>query len=354
MHELTVQDVEHAVIGGALLGGGGGGWPDEGRAIGRMATELGNPMLAALDEFDDNDLLVTVALVGAPAAKEKYVKPVHYVRAIEMLESQLDRPVAGIITNENGPGTTVNGWLQSAMLGVPVVDAPCNGRAHPTGVMGSIGLHKQQGYTSVQAAVGGAGERKLEMVISGSLAAVSGMIREASVRAGGLVAVARNPVTVRYAREHCALGGVSQTIELGKRMVDAQHAGGQAVIDAALAFLGGDVVHMGVVDFVNLETRGGFDVGTVRIGNVELTFWNEYMTLEQDGRRLATFPDLIMTIDRHTGQPVITAEISMGREVAVVRVPKERLKLGGGMRDPALFRAVETTIGKQVIPYVFK
>ncbi|SFV09351.1 DUF917 domain-containing protein [Alicyclobacillus macrosporangiidus] len=354
MRELTVQDVEYAVTGGALLGGGGGGWPHEGRAIGRLATELGNPTLATLDEFDDDDLLVTVALVGAPAAKEKYVKPVHYVRAIEMLESRLDRPVAGIITNENGPGTTVNGWLQSAMLGVPVVDAPCNGRAHPTGVMGSIGLHKLQGYTSVQAAVGGAGEQKLEMVVSGSLTVVSGIIREMSVRAGGLVAVARNPVTVRYAREHCAVGGITQTIELGKRMAEAQPAGGQAVMDAALTFLGGDVVHTGVVDFVNLETKGGFDVGTVRIGNVELTFWNEYMTLEQGGRRLATFPDLIMTIDQHTGQPVITAEIAVGREVAVVRVPKQQLKLGAGMQDPELFRAVETTIGKSVISYVFE
>lgn len=241
MRELTVQDVEHAVMGGALLGGGGGGWPHEGRAIGRLATEMGTPMLATLDEFDDDDILVTVALVGAPAARDKYVKPVHHMRAIEMLESTLDRPIAGIITNENGPGTTVNGWLQSAMLGIPVVDAPCNGRAHPTGVMGSIGLHKLQGYTSVQAAVGGTGEQKLEMMVSGSLTVVSGIIRDMSVRAGGLVAVARNPVIVRYAREHCAVGGITQTIELGKRMARAQPSGGQAVIDAALTFLGGDV-----------------------------------------------------------------------------------------------------------------
>ncbi|WAH37101.1 DUF917 domain-containing protein [Alicyclobacillus dauci] len=351
--ELTKDDVSYAVTGGSLLGGGGGGWPDDGRAIGNLAIEIGNPRLASLDEFDDDDLLVTVAMVGAPAAKDKYVKPVHYVRALEMLQDRLKKPVAGIMTNENGPGTTVNGWLQSAMLGVPIVDAPCNGRAHPTGVMGSIGLHQQPGYTSIQAAAGGFGERQLETVVAGSITAASASIRDLSVRAGGLVAVARNPVSVKYAREHCAVGGISQTIDLGKRMVHAQAAGGAAVIEAALNYLGGQIIYEGVVGDVYLETKGGFDVGKVTVGDVELTFWNEYMTLERSGERLATFPDLVMTLDAQTGKPIITAEIHPGQLVVVVSVPKDRLKLGAGMRDPELFRPVEETVGKPVIRYVF-
>lgn len=353
MRELTTQDVLHAVLGGALLGGGGGGRPSEGKTIGNLAIQVGNPRLASIDEFDDDDLLVTVAMVGAPAAKERHVKPVHYVRALELLQTRLNQPIAAIITNENGPGTTVNGWLQAAMLSVPVVDAPCNGRAHPTGVMGSVGLHRQADYTSAQAAVGGAADTYLEMVIESSLTAASAVVRDMSVRAGGLVAVARNPITARYAREHCAIGGISQAIELGEQMSKAQALGGAAIIQAALAYIGGEVVYEGKVTEVSLETKGGFDVGRVLVDTTEITFWNEYMTLEHNGQRLATFPDLIMTVDRQTGAPIITAEIAVGQDVAVVKVPKEHLKLGAGMRDPQLFRAIEDAVGKPIVDYVF-
>ena len=54
-----------------------------------------------------------------------------------------------------GGEATVNGWLQAAVLGLPLVDLPCNGRAHPTGVMGSMNLHKITDYKTVQACVGG-------------------------------------------------------------------------------------------------------------------------------------------------------------------------------------------------------
>jgi hypothetical protein len=93
--------------------------------------------------------------------------------------------IAGLISNECGGTATTNAWLQAASLGLPVVDAPCNGRADPTGMMGSMGLHAQAGYVSQQAAAGrdaGAG-RYVEMSVSGSLETTSGLVRQAAVRA---------------------------------------------------------------------------------------------------------------------------------------------------------------------------
>jgi DUF917 family protein len=86
-----------------------------------------------VDELSDEALLVTVSLVGAPAAKDKFVKPVHYIKALEILSQKLNRPIEGLITNENGAGTTVNGWFQSAITGIPVIDNPCNGVLIPQG-----------------------------------------------------------------------------------------------------------------------------------------------------------------------------------------------------------------------------
>lgn len=104
---------------------------------------------------------------------------------------------------------------------------------------------------------------------------------------------------------------------------------------------------------VALETRGGFDVGTVQVGDCELTFWNEYMTLDRAGTRLGTFPDLLVTLDLASGLPIITAEIVVGQEVAVARIPQERLRVGAGMRDPVLYEAVEAATGSKVITYAF-
>lgn len=44
----------------------------------------------------------------------------------------------------------------SAMAGIPVVDAPCNGRAHPLALIGSLGLHRFPKHRTWTAAVGGA------------------------------------------------------------------------------------------------------------------------------------------------------------------------------------------------------
>ncbi|GMA63856.1 DUF917 family protein [Alicyclobacillus fastidiosus] len=353
VRQLTIADIEAAVMGGKFLGGGGGGWTNDGLEFGRLAMEKHPPLLVTPDELQDGAIVLTVALVGAPAAQDRHVETAHFLRAVQRLETELGARVAGVVTNENGAAATVNGWVQAANLGIPVVDAPCNGRAHPTGVMGSLGLHRLPDYVSVQAAVGGRGERYVEAVVRGSLQQTAVLVRHASVQAGGLVAVARNPVTAKYAHEHGAVGGIGQAIDLGHRVLKASRAGGRAVIDAALDFLGGQKVAQGLVEDVILQTEGGFDVGFVTIADVEMTFWNEYMTLERHGQRLATFPDLVMTVDTESGLPLITAEIERGQSVTVVVVPRQNLKLGAGMRDRSLFTVVEKAVEKEICKYVF-
>jgi DUF917 family protein len=347
---LDEKMVEYAVYGGAVLGGGGGGWIEDGLQIGRLALEVGQPSLYSIDELDDDELLVTVSLVGAPAAKEQYLKPMYYAKALELLSQKLDRPISGIITNENGAGTTVNGWFQSAVTGLPVIDNPCNGRAHPTGAMGSLNLSDDPKYISHQGAVGGKEDRYVEVSVSGSLGKSATLIRNASVEAGGLVAVARNPITVGYAKKHGAPGGISQAIEVGKALVNHK---GEAAIDAVVTQLGGRVCVTGEVTKFELETVGGFDVGSVWIDNkYELVFWNEYMTVEGDGERFATFPDLIMTMDARDGMPIVSAAIEKGQAISVITVPKANLLLSSTMHNKSLLSPIEDIIKKPVISYL--
>jgi DUF917 family protein len=114
---------------------------------------------------------------------------------------------------------------------------------------------------------------------------------------------------------------------------------------------------VGAVDDVRLEVKGGYDVGTVCIrgagGRHELTFWNEYMTLDSDGQRTATFPDLMSTFHPDDGTPLASAEIAQGMRVAILVVPRSQLILGAGMRDPVLLGDIERAVGKEVVSYVF-
>ncbi len=358
MRRIEKDDVEAAVVGGCLLGGGGGGDPEKGRKIGALAVEAGSPRLASIDELPGDAVVVTVSAVGAPAAAGQYCTPMHYVRAVEILRAGGVR-VDGLVSSENGGLASVNGWFQAAVLGVPVVDAPCNGRAHPMGTMGSIGLHLKPDYVSRQAAAGGSPDagKYVELSVAAGIAEASRLVRQAAVSADGLVAVARNPVPASYAKDHAAPGALGQAISLGRTMIEASANRPAAAAVAAAAFLGGDVAAEGRVSGVLLETKGGFDVGkvTVDAGRREysMTFWNEYMTLERDGERLATFPDLIATVDLATGMAVPTAGIREGMEIAVVRAGKDRLRLGAGMRDPGLFVEAERILGLPIVRYAF-
>jgi len=353
--QLGPDDLEAAVLGGALLGGGGGGTIAEGRRLGRVAFEVGRPTLIPVGALPPQALVATVSLVGAPAAPEACVEPRDLVRALDLLVARLEAPLAGLIGSENGGAATVNGWLQSAASGLPLVDAPADGRAHPTGDLGGLALEQVPGYVSLQAAAGGsrARGRAVELHVRAPLALANQIVRAAAVAAGGLLAVARNPVQAAYLETHAAVGALSQALALGRLLREALPRGPHAVAEAACRALGGTVVIEAPLSHLERRSEGGFDVGCARAGDVELSIWNEYLTLEREGTRLATFPDLIATLDAATGLPVTSAELELGRHVIVLTAPARALKLGAALRIPDHYAPLERAVGKAIRCFAF-
>ncbi|MDO4274023.1 MAG: DUF917 family protein [Eubacteriales bacterium] len=351
---LTKDILDDALTGGTILGGGGGGDAKKGRKYAEIAVEYTDLRLIPIEAVKDDNILLTASLVGAPKSENQFMTGKDLVRTVEMIRENCDFTIGGIITNEQGGEATVNGWLQAAMLGLPVVDAPCNGRAHPTGVMGSMNLHRMKDYKTVQACVGGNPEtgNHIECFFEGNIEHTSKLVRLASIEAGGLVAVARNPVTAAYAKENCAVGGVSLAIETGKAFREGLKVSVEEGVKNVCAFLNGRILAKGEVRNFSIETTGGFDVGYGEVDGCELTFWNEYATAEKDGVRLATFPDLIMTIDAKTGEPVTTAMMREGLEVYVIAADKKHLRLSPTMYAPELLKATEDVIGKEMISYL--
>jgi len=352
---IDYEKGRRAVYGGQLLGGGGGGLLEDGLKIIDSISKLGGFELVDAEEFKEDELLVIAVTVGAPGAKDKYLEDSYSKKAYELLAKNLDIKISGVLGNENGGSATANGWLLATMTGLPVINALCNCRAHPTAIMGSMGLPRLSGYKSVQAGIGGRDNRYIEMLVTGTLQNASGAIRNGSVLAGGTVSVVKNPVSVGYVKENGSVGAVEYAIKVGEIIINS--LGNPLPMLSKLSdSFGLKVIVKGKVEKYSIRMVGGFDVGEMIIQGENnrrytLTFWNEYMTLDGD-ERIATFPDLIATIDAKTGIPVPSARVREGEEIYLTRIPMELLKLGMGMYERASFEQVEQQIGKEIIPYL--
>jgi uncharacterized protein len=353
MRELDLNAVHAAVAGGSVLAAGGGGWVDHGMLVGTTAVQYGSPKLVTLEELAPDAMIATVSAIGAPAAVGWEMRPSDYVRALELLIDAVDEPIVGTVTAQNGSSTTCNGWVASAVLGTLVVDAAGDGRAHPTGKMGSFGLAADDDYETVQAVAGGnrAENRYLEVVTRGTVRRTANVLRTASDMSGGFISCARNPLPASFVAEHAAVGAISFALSLGESILAAQDDGPEAMIQATVDHLGGRILGRGGVRTKTLRTENAFDIGTVAVGELELGFVNEYLTADSGGERLATFPDVLATLSPQTGRIISIANLREGDEVAVLHVPKANVPLGDGVREPSVYPEVEAMLGKPLAQY---
>lgn len=340
---LSYKDGIAAVYGGVILGGGGGGLLEEGLKLVEEIFAAGVPQLLDVEELNNEDLVASVAIVGAPSATDQFISNEQLCWSYRNMDAYTDNRLKGIITNENGAMTTINGWLQSVLLNVPVVDAPCNGRAHPTGIMGSLNLHELEDYKSVQFYAGGKNDFAIQGFVEGDLQNATKTVRLASILAGGMVGVTRNPVTISYLKEHGAPTAISAAIELGYCFLSGQTI--EEKLANIIRQLNGVHIVSGLVTNYLLIKENGFDVGKLTIGDFQLTFWNEYMTLSKEGNIESKFPDLIMTFDVDKMIPVPSASIREGMHVAVIQVDQHNLNLSTTMKNEALLQEIEDVIG---------
>lgn len=355
MRELTSQDAEDAVLGGGVFASGGGGWAHHGELMGRVATSVGKPRLATVDELPDDSWVATVTAIGAPAAKTWEIQPLDYVRALKAMMQRANRPITAVMTAQNGYSTTLNGWIQSAVLDVLVLDAAGDVRAHPTGKLGAMQLTERAGYQSIQSVAGG--NRTLhgyfEAVVEGTVVTCDDVLRDISVRTGGFIASARNPVELSWIRDNAALGAVSLAIDLGAQMRAAKPGGAQSMLSALQDRTGAQVVARGPIRHaIPVRTSGGFDHGTIAVGDSEVPYLNEFLAVTLAGERVATYPDTIAMLSTADGLPVAVKDAREGEEVWVIVIPAERLPCSSSARDLGALREVEEIRGVPLVPYL--
>ncbi|WP_230474305.1 DUF917 domain-containing protein [Calidifontibacillus erzurumensis] len=362
MRQLTMDDVKAAVKGGSVFASGGGGWVDHGLEIGSAAITIGKPKLATVDEIPDDAIIVTATAIGAPAGTTDWqMLGKDYIKAVQLLQETLGKKVYGLMTPQNGMSSTINGWLPAAALDMVVVDATGDIRAHPTGKMGSLGLASSLDYETIQVVVGGKPETGsyIELVVKGTPAKTSNILRTASDMSGGFIACARHPLPAKYIKENAAIGGISKALQLGYAIMEAEPNGPAAVIDTICKTTNGTILGTGRVLKKSVTYSGAFDIGTITVeteehGELILHVMNEYMAVDtKAGQRLTTFPDVITTISVETGAPVSVGHIVEGMEIAVFSINKKYLPLSASVKDPTVYPEVEKALGINLIDYAF-
>jgi uncharacterized protein len=351
---LNRDDIEAALLAGLFLSAGGSGRNavERNRAQGRAALDYGGFEFATLDEFDPSALIITATAVGAPGFAKPTISWRDSVEAARLLIEKIARPVAGVICG-HVPG--FNAWLVAAALGLKYVDAASNGRGHPTVKMGGMGLASQPKIRIHQVGMGGRDEDGSRLVVTaeGNIVRTSNVMRQAAIVNGGLVYAARGPLTAAFIKANGAPGAISFQLDLGRAMLDAR---GSERIAATTAFLRGEHLMTGKVTENTVAYSGGFDLGHMIISDgqrqARVGIYNEYMSADLDGARVATFPDMIGTLDPQSGEPVAISELPVGTEAAIIIGHRSKFPVGKGALDPAVFPEVEDAMGVDLRSYL--
>lgn len=341
------------IYGGAVLGGGGGGSLSGGLKIIARILALGMPRIIPLSALPPDALLATLSSVGSTSeTSEGSVSETHFRRALTLFDAFSGRSISGYIASEVGARAVTYGLLDSLRSGLPVVDAPANGRAHPLFIMGSLGLHRKPRLHTATVAVGGepGSPEYVELATRANVLKAARIVRDRAARGGIALAVVRNPLPVSQVREHAAVGGLEFAQRVGRVLLGSLPGGAQAVVPALARAMGGRLLARGYVVSVMLEDVQGFSLGEIGIlcedgATALVSVCNEYMSLLLRGRRAAAFPDLIALIDRDTALPLGASEVKVNRSLLIFCVPRQRLLLGSTMRDARLLAPVEKALG---------
>ncbi|GII92546.1 DUF917 domain-containing protein [Sinosporangium siamense] len=354
--EAALADI---TLGSTVLGSGGGGDPYIGMLLAREAIRRHGPVpLVDLDEVPGDANIVFIAGLGAPGVLvEKLPRENEYAGVLRELERFTGQTYSYICPAEAGGFNGVTPFTTSAVTGVPVVDADGMGRAFPELQLVTPTLYGGRATPLTMVDEHG----NVMSLESPTNAWSEAYVRAAVVASGAHGAIAVYPMTGAEAKERLIRGPITLAEEIGRAIREAR-AAHTSPVEAVLAKQGGVLLLTGKVEEVERKNEGGWTVGKARLSGLDddrgrrmtVDFQNEYLIAERDGRVVATSPDLIMTLEIDSGEPIPAEEIRYGYRVAVVGLPCDphwRTEAGIEIAGPRHFgydidyRPVEETAG---------
>ena len=321
--ENTLEDI---AIGAAVLGTGGGGDPYIGKLMARQAIrDYGTVELYDLDEFDDDDLIVPTAMMGAPTVMvEKMPNGDDIINAFESVGKYIGKPIKATMSIEAGGLNSVVPIYVAARLGIPMVDCDGMGRAFPEIQMVTHTIH---GISATPFAMSDErGNTVLMETINNQWTET--FARSVTVDMGAMAMIALYAATVGELKEAAVLNTMTQAEEIGKTIRRAR-VEEENPVETVREAVGGFMVFKGKITDVQRRTEAGFAKGDAFISGIEefgdqslqLSFQNEHLAVRIDDEFKVTVPDLIAVFDIDTGEPITTEGLRYGFRVAVIAFP---------------------------------
>ncbi|MFI0420890.1 DUF917 domain-containing protein [Spongiactinospora sp. 9N601] len=321
--ESALADI---TLGSTVLGSGGGGDPYIGMLLAREAIRRHGPVpLVDVEEVPDDANVAFIAGLGAPGVLiEKLPRADEYVRVLRELERFTGRTYGYVCAAEAGGLNAVTPFTTAAAAGVPIVDADGMGRAFPELQLVTPTLYGGRATPMVMADEHG----NIMYLTSATNAWSEAYARAAVVASGANAATALYPMTGAEAKERLVHGAISLAEDLGRTIREAR-AAHTSPVAAVLAKQRGVLLFTGKVEEVERRNERGWTIGKAHLSGLDeyrgrrmtVHFQNENLAAERDGQVVATSPDLIMSMEIDTGEPIPAEEIRYGYRVAVVGLP---------------------------------
>lgn len=323
---VSADDLRSLAIGTGILGTGGGTHPYfELLNIEKLYREGLSVSLIAPDQLDDDTRVAELGFMGAPlVTKERLPDPEHTLRPVRMMEQHTGVTFQAVMAGEIGAENGVLPFLVAAILGLPVVDADCMGRAFPEMQMSSFVI---RGLPLCPFAMADIRDNETMMLAGSDPIWVERINRRLCTEMGAITATCRPPRTGRQIKDHAVHGSVSRAIRLGGavRRARREHAD---PIETVMAAEEGLLLFRGKVTDVARTTTAGFVRGRAVIEGLdgfagsrfEVDFQNEFTIGWHDGALKVMVPDLICILDADTGEAIGTETIRYGLRVGIVAI----------------------------------
>lgn len=326
MRTIGLSEIEDIALGAALLGSGGGGDPYVGKLVAMGAVKKYGPVkLLDPEEVPDDALVVPIAMMGAPTIlSEKAVGGNEYQILFDMVSKFFGKPIYAFMPIEAGGVNSMLPIAAAARLGLPMVDVDGMGRAFPELQMVTFTIG---GMSATPMALT---DEKGNSVIFNTITNkwTEELARAVTMSCGGSVSVSLYPMEGAQMKKYGVREIVTRCQKLGaaiRRVKNAQTGDGTPE-ENFLSFSEGIRLFKGKITDVLRETKGAFNFGRVMLEGIgaykgqeaAVTFQNENLCAEVNGKILATTPDLICLVDTETFTPVPTDALKYGKRVMVV------------------------------------
>lgn len=330
------QEIQDFVRGCTFMGTGGGGNPRDGIAWLKAARDEGKEIAwVNHTEIQDDVWTVCPFLMGsiAPLTEETKKKMRRLgltkdayksiqAESVRLLEEYMDVKVGAIVAIELGGSNTPGAVAAASRLGIPAVDGDYTGRAIPeipqtTPYLNDLPLwpiSSVDKYGNLAVIKESTGYEMAERIGKFIAAASFGLAGQAGFLFKG-----------SDMKRVVIPGTLTKCLKIGRSIRESREAGRDPVKEI-IKELDGWLLFEGEVSKKEWEDKEGYYWGTHTITGLDdfkeaefkIWFKNENHVSWLNRKPYVTSPDMLIVVNRETGEPLANFDIAEGQHVAVI------------------------------------